>query len=287
MPTSPLEILSKPVVENLAADTSMRAKKVAKARGFAPKLVVVLVGEDPASVIYTSNKGKAALACGLEHETIRLPATTPPEQVRLTIERLNQDPRVDGILVQRPLPKSFKEEEVVYWIDPAKDVDAFHPDNTGRLQLSLPCLKPCTPSGIMKMLEHYGFPTRGKHACIVGRSSIVGKPMAALLLHADATVTIAHSRTSDLEAVTKQADILVAAIGKPLMIKRHHVKTGAIVIDVGINRLENGKIVGDVDYHDVAPVVAAITPVPRGVGPMTIAMLLQNTVWAAERRVSL
>ncbi len=279
-----MELLSKPVVEKLAADTAARAKALTARRGFAPKLVVILVGDDPGSVIYTTNKGKAAVACGLEHETVKLPATATPEQVRTTIEKFNRDPKVDGILVQRPLPKGFIEEEVVYWVDPAKDVDAFHPENTGRLQLGLPCLKPCTPAGIMVMLEHYGLSARGKSACVIGRSSIVGKPMSAMLLQADATVTVAHSKTADLAAVTRQADLLVAAIGRPLMVKRHHVKPGAVVIDVGINRLENGKVVGDVDFEEVAPVASAITPVPRGVGPMTIAMLLQNTVWAAERR---
>jgi methylenetetrahydrofolate dehydrogenase (NADP+)/methenyltetrahydrofolate cyclohydrolase len=279
-----IELLSKPVVEKLDRDTTERAKKVAARRGFAPKLVVVLVGEDPASVIYTSNKGKAAVACGIEHETIRFAASSKPNEVRAAIEKLNLDSRVDGILIQRPLPRSFVEEEVVYWVAPEKDVDAFHPENTGRMHLGLPCLQPCTPAGVMVMLEHYGIATRGKLACVVGRSSIVGKPMSALLLQADATVTTAHRYTENLQEITRQADILVAAVGKPLLIKKQHVKSGAVVIDVGINRLENGKIVGDVDFSEVAPMSSAITPVPRGVGPMTIAMLLQNTVWAAERR---
>jgi methylenetetrahydrofolate dehydrogenase (NADP+)/methenyltetrahydrofolate cyclohydrolase len=246
--------------------------------------VVVLVGEDPASVIYTRRKGEAAAKVGMEHDTIKLPVTATPQEVKAVIDRLNADRAVDGILIQRPLPKGFKEEEVLYWVAPEKDVDAFHPIDTGRLVLGLPAFAPCTPAGVMELLKHYQINPSGKIACIIGRSSIVGKPMAALLLQANATVLQCHSKTPDLAAMSRQADIVVAAIGKAEAIRAEHIREGAVVIDVGINRLESGKIVGDVAYEEVCKKASAITPVPGGVGPMTIAILLQNTVWAAEQR---
>ena len=279
-------LLAKPVVEELQRETSTRVAKFVAQAGRKPKLSVVLVGEDPASVIYTRRKGEAAVAVGMDHESIHLPATSKPEEVRQVIERLNRDHKVDGILIQRPLPKSFREEEVLFWVTPEKDVDAFHPSNTGSLVLGLPCFAPCTPSGVMEILRHYGIPVAGKVACVVGRSSIVGKPMSSLLLQADATVIQAHSKTKDLKAAVSSADIVVAAVGKPKMIPGDWIRPGAVVIDVGINRLADGKIVGDVDYESASKVASAITPVPGGVGPMTIAVLLRNTVLSAEKRGS-
>jgi methylenetetrahydrofolate dehydrogenase (NADP+)/methenyltetrahydrofolate cyclohydrolase len=278
------KLLAKPVVEILERATRERAEAVRRRRGHAPKLSVVLIGEDPASQIYVRKKGETAKALGLESETIILPATSAPEEVREVIDRLNRDPKVDGILIQRPLPKGFREEEVAYWVSPDKDVDAFHPENTGRLVLGLPCFKPCTPAGVMTLLKHYGFDPKGKIACVIGRSTIVGKPMASLLLQADATIFHCHSRTPNLAAVARQADLLVVAVGKAGIVDGSYVKEGAVVVDVGINRNAAGKVVGDVDFESAAARASAITPVPGSVGPMTIATLLENTVWSAERR---
>jgi methylenetetrahydrofolate dehydrogenase (NADP+)/methenyltetrahydrofolate cyclohydrolase len=275
---------AKPVTEALSIKTRARVDAFRAKHGRAPKLVVVLVGEDPASVIYTTHKGKAATAAGMEHETVKLAATSSAADVRAVVKKLDADPNVDGILIQRPLPPSFREEEVVYWISPAKDVDAFHPENTGKLSLGLPCLQPCTPSGIVAMLDHYKIHLRGKLACVIGRSSIVGKPMAALLLRRDMTILHCHSKTPNLAAISSQADVVVAAIGKAELIGPEHIKEGAVVVDVGMNRLATGKLVGDVAFDAVSGKASAITPVPGGVGPMTIAWLLQNTVQAAEMR---
>jgi methylenetetrahydrofolate dehydrogenase (NADP+)/methenyltetrahydrofolate cyclohydrolase len=282
--SSMLKILAKPVTDEIHAKVKLRADAFFVLRRRKPKLSVVLVGEDPASVIYTRRKGEAALAVGMEHESVKLPATSTPSQVHAVIQRLNQDPSVDGILIQRPLPKGFKEEDVLYWVTPEKDVDAFHPINTGRLVLGLPTFAPCTPAGVMELLKYYQLGVAGKNVCIIGRSSIVGKPMAALLLHANATIFHCHSQTVDLPSISSRADIVIAAIGRPEFIGAEHVRDGAIVIDVGINRRADGKIVGDVAFDAVAEKAHAITPVPGGVGPMTIALLLQNTVWAAEQR---
>lgn len=279
-----LQLLAKPVAEAIRHDLVQRVVRFRQGHGRVPRLAVVLVGEDPASVIYTRKKGEAATSVGMEHETISLPATATPEQVREVVARLNQDPLVDGILVQRPLPRGFREEDVLFWVAPEKDVDAFHPLNAGALQLGLPCFQPCTPAGVMEILRHYGISPSGKTACVIGRSSIVGKPMAALLLQADATVIHCHSRTANLRELCSQADMVVAAIGKPKAIDASFIKPGAVVIDVGINRTPDGKIVGDVDFASVSNKVSAITPVPGGVGPMTIAILLRNTMLAAERR---
>jgi len=279
-----IQLLSKPVVEKVHQNVRERSLAFKKKSGRAPKLVVVLVGENPASVIYTTRKGEAALAVGMEHESVVFPGSATPTQVKAAIDRLNADPGVDGILIQRPLPSSFREEEVLFWVAPEKDVDAFHPVNMGKLVLGLPCFQPCTPAGVMVLMNHYQLSPAGKVACVIGRSSIVGKPMSALLLQANATVIQAHSKTPDLAAMARQADILVAAVGKAQFIDASFVKEGAIVIDVGINRTASGKVVGDVLYDDVAKKASAITPVPGGVGPMTIALLLQNTVWAAEQR---
>jgi methylenetetrahydrofolate dehydrogenase (NADP+)/methenyltetrahydrofolate cyclohydrolase len=260
---------------------------VLRRAGRPPKLSVVLVGQDPASVIYTTKKGEAAAQAGMAHETITFPASATPAEVKSAVDRLNRDDSVDGILIQRPLPKSFREEEVLYWVSPEKDVDAFHPENLGRMVLGLPCFRPCTPAGVMEILKFNQIDPAGKLACVVGRSSIVGKPMAALLLQANATVIQAHSRTPDLASLTRQADLLVVAAGKAALIGAEHVKPGSVVIDVGIHRTSEGKVVGDVRFDEVAAKVSAITPVPGGVGPTTIALLLQNTVLAAERRTGL
>ena len=281
-----LVIAAKPVVETINENLKKRVEQFRKDHKRVPRLAVILVGNDPASTIYTRKKGESALAVGMEHETIQLPASASQSEVKAVVDGLNANPNVDGILIQRPLPKVFKEEETVYWVSPEKDVDAFHPINTGRLSLGLPCLKPCTPSGVMELLAHYKIDPAGKLACVIGRSSIVGKPMAALLLHANATVLQCHSKTPNLSQVCAQAEILIVAAGKPGLVDASYVRTGAVVIDVGIHRNTEGKIVGDVVYDEVAKKASAITPVPGGVGPMTIAMLLSNTLQAAESRCS-
>lgn len=252
--------------------------------GVIPGLTVVLVGEDAASQVYVNNKHKACLELGIRSDIVRLPETASKEELLAVIERLNQDKTVQGILVQLPLPKALRavEQEVLLAIDPAKDVDGFHPLNAGRLAVGDEHLVPCTPAGCVKMLEMAGVEIQGKHAVVIGRSNIVGKPMAQLLLARNATVTICHSRTKDLAAMARQADILVAAVGKTHFVTADMVKSGAVVIDVGINRLPNGKLAGDVDFEQVQQVAGAITPVPGGVGLLTIAMLLANTVKAAQ-----
>jgi methylenetetrahydrofolate dehydrogenase (NADP+)/methenyltetrahydrofolate cyclohydrolase len=281
---APLLLAAKPVADTIKKTVSTRVEAFKKNYGRAPKLSVVLVGDNPASVIYTSRKGEAAVAVGIEHETIKFPATATPAEVHATIARLNQDPSIDGILIQRPLPASFREDELLYWVSPAKDVDAFHPENVGRLSLGLPCLQPCTPTGVMAIFKHYQIQLAGKIACVIGRSAIVGKPMATMLLQANATVLQTHSKTPDLPGVCRQADIVVAAIGLGEMIDASYLKPGAVVIDVGMNRLDSGKLVGDCNFASCSTVASAITPVPGGVGPMTIAILLLNTVLAAEMR---
>ena len=255
--------------------------------GVVPGLTVVLVGEDAASQVYVNNKHKACLELGIRSDIVRLPETASKEELLAVIERLNQDQAVHGILVQLPLPQALRavEQEVLLAINPAKDVDGFHPLNAGRLAVGDEHLVPCTPAGCVKMLEMAGLEIRGKHAVVIGRSNIVGKPMAQLLLARDATVTICHSRTKDLAAMARQADILVAAVGKAHFVTADMVKEGAVVIDVGINRLPNGKLAGDVDFEQVQQVAGAITPVPGGVGLLTIAMLLANTVKAAQLTV--
>lgn len=247
----------------------------------APKLAVILAGDDPASAVYVRNKEKAAAEVGIESSVVRLDHTTRDELLRL-IERLNNDDGVDGILVQLPLPAGIDENAVLQAIDPAKDVDGFHPLNLGRLMIGEPAPVACTPKGCMKLIHQVRRDLTGLNAVVVGRSVIVGKPMAQLLLRENCTVTTAHSKTRDLPELCKTADILVAAVGKPRFVQADWVKDGAIVIDVGINRLPDGKLCGDVDFDTCAPKCQAITPVPKGVGPMTIAMLLENTVEACE-----
>lgn len=251
--------------------------------GYKPRLVAVRVGNDLASEIYVRSKAKKAEELGLRGEQQVFPDTLSEADLLAEVRRLNDDQDVDGILVQLPLPKQIDAKKIIDAVDPAKDVDGFHPMNVGHLHLGRPTLVPCTPAGVMRLIDSTGQKIEGKHAVVVGRSDIVGKPQAALLLQRNATVTIAHSKTTDLGAMTRQADILVAAIGKPRFVTAEMVKAGAVVIDVGINRVD-GKLVGDVDFESVREVASWITPVPGGVGPMTIAMLMRNTVTAAQRR---
>ncbi|MEG0469170.1 MAG: bifunctional methylenetetrahydrofolate dehydrogenase/methenyltetrahydrofolate cyclohydrolase FolD [Longicatena sp.] len=244
-----------------------------------PKLVVILVGDNQASISYVTGKEKACYEIGMENELLRLPQDTSEEALLELIESLNSDSKVDGILVQLPLPSQIREEEVLLAIRPDKDVDGFHPYNVGKLMLQEDTFVSCTPKGIIRILETIGFDDlSGKTAVVIGRSNIVGKPVAQLLMNKNATVTICHSRTKDIESVTSKADIVVAAIGKAKMITKNWIKDGAVVIDVGINRDENNKMCGDVDFEDVKEKASYITPVPKGVGPMTIAMLMENTL---------
>ena len=253
-------------------------------KGVSTALAVILVGDDSASQVYVRNKIKACADTGIRSLEFRMPAETTQQQLLAKIAELNADENVDGILVQLPLPKQINADAVISAIAPAKDVDGFHVANAGALVTGKQGFVPCTPFGVMRLIGKSGVNPRGKSAVIVGRSNIVGKPMALLLLAADATVTVAHSRTPDLSAVTRNADILVAAVGRAKLIKADMVKPGAVVIDVGMNRDENGKLCGDVDFAEVKEIAGSITPVPGGVGPMTIAMLMQNTVLAAQMR---
>ena len=257
-----------------------------KDKGITPGLAVILVGDDQASQKYVSNKQKSCEQLGIYSELIKLPADTTEEDLLKHIEELNQNDAIDGILVQLPLPKHINEDAVSAAISPEKDVDGFHPISVGKMILGQETFLPCTPHGVMKLLQHSNVTIRGKHAVVVGRSHIVGVPMGQLLLQSDATVTYAHSKTPDLAAITTQADILVVATGRAKMIKKEHVKEGAVVIDVGMDLDENGKLCGDVDFDDVFDTVSAITPVPGGVGPMTITMLLVNTVQSAKQKLS-
>ncbi len=254
-----------------------------KEKGVTPGLAVVLVGDSPASKVYVKNKQKACEAVGIYSEEHKLPEATTQEELLSLVERLNKDSKIHGILVQLPLPKHIDSDTVLKAINPSKDVDGFHPYNVGMLMIGDPVFIPCTPYGVMKMMEHSRIAVEGKNAVVVGRSNIVGKPVALLLMQKNATVTVCHSKTKDLSEVCRRADILIAAIGKPRMIKGNMVKEGAVVIDVGINRLDDGSLVGDVDYEEVSKKAGWITPVPGGVGPMTITMLLNNTLEAARR----
>ena len=278
----------KAIAAELREDVRLRVAALRAAGRRTPGLAVVLVGGDPASHVYVGSKVKQTEAVGMRSIEHRLPETTSEAELLAVVARLNADPAVDGILVQLPLPKGIDSARVIEAIDPAKDVDGFHPINVGRLSTGLPSLVPCTPRGCVILARRAAADLAGLHAVIVGRSNIVGKPLAQLLLAENCTVTIAHSRTRDLPAVCRMADILVAAVGRPRMLGAAHVKPGAIVIDVGINRVPTtdggSRLVGDVDYEAAAAVAGAITPVPGGVGPMTIACLLDNTVVAYERR---
>ena len=278
----------KELAAELREDIRLRVEALRAAGRRPPGLAVVLVGGDPASQVYVSAKVKQTEAAGMRSIEHRLPETTTEAELLALVAQLNADPAVDGILVQLPLPQGMDSSRVIEAIDPAKDVDGFHPVNVGRLSAGLPSLVPCTPRGCVMLAKRAKPDLTGLHAVIVGRSNIVGKPLAQLLLAENCTVTIAHSRTRDLPSVCRMADILVAAIGRPRMLGAEHVKPGAIVIDVGINRIPAAdgrtRLVGDVDFEAVAPAAGSITPVPGGVGPMTIACLLDNTVTAYERR---
>jgi len=253
-----------------------------KAQGISVCLAVIQVGADPASSVYVGNKKKACDYVGIGSLSYELPEQTSQEELLTLIAGLNRKPEVNGILVQLPLPGHIDEDAVIRAIDPKKDVDGFHPQSVGALCIGQPGFVSCTPAGIIELLKRSGIGIAGKECVVVGRSNIVGKPMALLLLRENGTVTVAHSKTSDLKEVTRRADILVVAVGRPRMITREYVKEGAVVIDVGIHRNEGNKLCGDVDYDDVAPVCSAITPVPGGVGPMTIAMLMYNCVRSAQ-----
>ncbi len=256
------------------------------AQGVVPGLAVILVGDDPASHVYVRNKERACREAGITAFDHHLPGSTSEAELIGLLHRLNEDPRVDGVLVQLPLPRGLDAGGILSHLDPAKDVDGLLPDNVGRLWGGAPRFVPCTPLGVMRLLQYASTPLSGARAVIIGRSQLVGKPMAALLLAADATVTICHSRTRDLGAVVAGADVVVAALGRPEAVRGAWVRPGATVIDVGINRLPDGRLVGDVEFDAAAQRAAAITPVPGGVGPMTIAMLLENTVSSARRRMA-
>lgn len=270
------------VAEKIRHDLSIKVKNIKDKTGRVPGLAVVLVGDDPASKTYVSMKEKACKKVGIYSEVYKLKADAQEHELLKLIHQLNSDEKIDGILVQLPLPGHIDEKKIIDAIKPEKDVDGFHPVNIGKLLINEKGFIPCTPYGIIKLLDYYGIKIEGKNAVVVGRSNIVGKPLALLLLHRNATVTICHSRTKDLPDITKKADILVAAVGKARIIKSDMVKEGAVVIDVGINRIE-GKLTGDVDYEKVKEKASWITPVPGGVGPMTITMLLNNTIEAIDR----
>lgn len=271
------------LARTVRADVARRAAQFTARSGRPPGLTVVLVGEDPASQVYVRNKVKACHEAGLRSELLREAADLSESALLALIEKLNADPTVDGILVQLPLPAQINAERVIEAIAPEKDVDGFHIANAGALMIGRPLFRPCTPFGVMRMLESEGIPLRGSEAVIVGASNIVGKPMAMLLLQAGATVTVCHSKTRDLAAHTQRADIVVMAVGRPHLLTADMIKPGAVVIDVGINRLADGRLVGDADTEALLDKASAISPVPGGVGPMTIAMLLENTLLAAER----
>ena len=275
------------LIDGKAVSASVRARvkqdtEELKKQGVTPVLAVIIVGDDPAPQVYVRNKEKACAAVGFYSENYALPSSTTQQELNNLVQELNSRKEINGILCQLPLPGHLNDKEVIELIDTVKDVDAFHPVNVGRIMIGDYDLLPCTPAGIMELIRTTGIETKGKKAVVIGRSNIVGKPMAMLLLHADCTVEITHSKTQNLKEVTKTADILVAAIGKAKFVTADMVKDGAFVIDVGMNRDENGKLCGDVDFDSVAPKCSFITPVPGGVGPMTISMLMQNTLTAAK-----
>jgi len=271
------------IAQDIRNEVSRSVLALKREKGIVPGLAVLLVGDDPASQIYVGKKEQDCLEVGFLSRTYRLPAATGEEKILETIRELNNDKLIHGILVQLPVPPQIRPDVIIEAIDPRKDVDGFHPYNVGRLVAGKPCPLSCTPSGILELFDRSGINPAGKEAVVVGRSNIVGKPMALMLLARNATVTICHTRTQDLAAMTRRADILVAAAGRAQMIKGDMVKDGAVVIDVGTNRLENGKLVGDVAFAEVAPKASYITPVPGGVGPMTRAMLMKNTLQAASK----
>lgn len=273
----------KKLAQEVKAELKQRVEELWTSKQIVPRLAVILVGEDPASQVYVRNKRRAAEKIGIKTVDNLLPATVSEADLLDLIYEYNEDPNIHGILVQLPLPIHIDEAKVTHAILPSKDVDGFHPVNMGHLFMNMPHSLPCTPRGIMELLAAYGISPAGKEVVIVGRSNIVGRPMVALMLNADATVTVAHSKTKDLRAVTKRADILVVATGRPEMITGADIKPGAVVIDVGVNRLADGHLVGDVQHQTVEGVASYLTPVPGGVGPMTIAMLMKQTVEFAEK----
>ncbi|KXT70418.1 bifunctional methylenetetrahydrofolate dehydrogenase/methenyltetrahydrofolate cyclohydrolase [Streptococcus cristatus] len=273
----------KALAEKLQAKLAEKTAKLKAETGQEPGLVVILVGDNPASQVYVRNKERSALAAGFRSEVVRLPESTSQKELLTLIAKYNQDPAWHGILVQLPLPAHIDDEAVLLAIDPDKDVDGFHPTNMGRLWSGHPLMIPSTPAGIMEMFREYKVDLEGKNAVVIGRSNIVGKPMAQLLLSKNATVTLTHSRTHHLAKIAKKADILVVAIGRGHFVTKDFVKEGAVVIDVGMNRDENGKLIGDVKFDEVAEVASLITPVPKGVGPMTITMLMEQTYQAFVR----
>lgn len=279
-----IKLDGKKLSQKIAGQLQQRVTKL-KARGVSPKLAVILIGDDPASQIYVRNKRRMAKKIGIETSDLRLPVATSEEKLLQIIAELNNDVTVHGILVQLPLPPQINEETIIQAIDPLKDVDGFHPFNMGKLFMGAPYAIPCTPNGIMQLLAEYRIPLAGKKVVIVGRSNIVGRPLAALMINHNATVTVAHSYTKNLFELTRRADILVAAVGKAELFSQTAIKSGAVVIDVGINRNAAGKLVGDVDQIKVADIASYLTPVPGGVGPMTIAMLMKQTVDFTERSV--
>ena len=291
------EKMSAKIIDGFAIANEVRsdiAKEVLslKEKGITPTLAVILVGENPASVSYVTGKTKALHEAGMKDDTHKLPESTTEEELLKLIKKLNEEPSINGILVQLPLPKQINADKVIATIDPKKDVDGFHPENIGRMFLGEETFIPCTPYGVVHLLQHEGIKTKGANVVIVGRSNIVGKPLSLLMLSKDvnATVTVCHSGTKNLEEVTKTADILVAAIGSPAFIKKEGIKEGAVVIDVGVNRVDDAskksgfRLVGDVDFEGASEIASYITPVPKGVGPMTIAMLIRNTLLAAKRQ---
>lgn len=280
--------MSAKIIDGVAIGKELRSEikervGILEASGCKPGLAVILVGEDPASQTYVKNKEKSSLEAGMKSALIKLPAEVTEQELLAEVDKLNNDDSIHGILVQLPLPKHIDEDLVIKAIDPSKDVDGFHPENVGKMMIGQETFLPCTPHGIMEMLQRSGIEIAGKHAVIIGRSNIVGKPMGQLLLQKDATVTYCHSRTKDLPSFTRQADILIVAIGRAKFVTDEHIKDGAVVIDVGMNRDENGKLCGDVDFERAKKAASAITPVPGGVGPMTITMLLKNTLQSAEK----
>lgn len=276
------KVISAAVKAEVATETEELKKQ-----GVTPGLAVIIVGEDPASKVYVANKEKACQQMGFNSFKYALPEETTQEELLALVKRLNDDPAVNGILCQLPLPGHLDEEIIINTIVPEKDVDAFHPQNVGKIMIGNYDFLPCTPAGVMEMLKYENIDVNGKECVVIGRSNIVGKPMAMLLLHKNGTVTICHSRTKDLAEVCRRADILVAAVGRANFVTADMVKEGAVVIDVGINRLENGKLCGDVNFAEVEPKASYITPVPGGVGPMTIATLMKNTLTAAKKQNNL
>ena len=279
-----LRIDGKKISSDIKEELKEQVKQL-KEEGVSVCLAVIQVGNDPASSVYVNNKKKACAYIGIESQAYELPEETTQEELLALIDRLNKDDHVNGILVQLPVPAHMDEKEIIQSISPAKDVDGFHPQSVGALSTGEPGFVSCTPAGIMELIHESGVEVDGKTCVVIGRSNIVGKPMSMLLLHENGTVTTCHSHTKNLAEVTKSADILVAAVGIPKFVKADMVKPGAVVIDVGMDRDENGKLCGDVDFNEVEPVAGAITPVPGGVGPMTIAMLMRNTVTASKRKL--